>query len=715
MALHHQLQQQLQRHDKPNKTTPMLQLRSLQVPPAARDPDQTLRSTPAFSATWDLLSSLNRSELLPLHASAASFVAHFRAIHDTATPPQASSTYTLAGTTQSSWLLPDHIDITTLRRQEQDWDSLTLPPASQVRPPQATSDSSHQSLPRSLPILHKTEHSVFDIITAWLQEGRCATPAGHLNLKQAAYLLLAASWLQATLNHNWGLTSSTVVPFRCSLLLGGPGTGKTYITNLITDLIHLFLPNSTARAAFTHRAAKLIDGDTLHASLALPLDITDTSATAKSLGHQRETLQAAWRPISTFLIDEASMLSNEMFAQTDLRLRQIFNNLAVSWGGLALRLSGDFHQLPPVGATCLINPPQTIATAELTGTWLPSQTLVATGADLWNNLKATILLDHSHRCTGPLHDLLHGLLSDASLSTTSWTHLQARCIRSQDPRLQEPKFHPHSCPVGVMRHTIRAFCTVQRAQNAAIDAGHRLLLAIAADRCSFANKPYPLSPALALQAASLHTLSTTANLQTTLYLFRGLSLCLEAKLCTSLGLVRGCTVIVDDILLADEEPCLSTLVFISNAFPTISFLSPNISHPSLPYPLPSFFPARYFDHDSRLPPHPLLYLPIGLILRVPDATWIKHAALGPGRFFLGTTTRPWRFYPDIPPADGVQLDKDERAYMQLHRCQLPVSNLFAMTAYGLQGQTLPAIILDLARPPSMKLESCPPLLFLLFL
>jgi hypothetical protein len=100
---------------------------------------------------------------------------------------------------------------------------------------------------------------------------------------------------------------------------------------------------------------------------------------------------------------------------------------------------------------------------------------------------------------------------------------------------------------------------------------------------------------------------------------------------------------------------------------------------------------------------------------VPDATWIKHAALGPGRFFLGTTTRPWRFYPDIPPADGVQLDKDERAYMQLHRCQLPVSNLFAMTAYGLQGQTLPAIILDLARPPSMKLESCPPLLFLLFL
>lgn len=110
-------------------------------------------------------------------------------------------------------------------------------------------------------------------------------------------------------------------------------------------------------------------------------------------------------------------------------------------------------------------------------------------------------------------------------------------------------------------------------------------------------------------------------------------------------------------------------------------------------------------NDSTLPPHPLLYLPLGVILRVPGASWIKHAGLGPGRFFLGTDTRPWRFYPAIPPTEATCLDKDNRTFLQLHRCQLPISNTFAMTAHALQGQTLSALVLDLARPPGMKAES----------
>ena len=175
---------------------------------------------------------------------------------------------------------------------------------------------------------------------------------------------------------------------------------------------------------------------------------------------------------------------------------------------------------------------------------------------------------------------------------------------------------------------------------------------------------------------------------------------------TSLGLVRGCTVIIiDEILLADEEPCLFSSV------PSICLLHSfvcfplNYHHISLLFPPPSLCsPSRHFIDDSKLPLHPLLYLPVGLILRLPGAPWIKHAALGPGRFFLGTTTCPWTFYPDLPPTEGVLLDKNERPYMQLHRCQLPFSNLFALTAYGLQGQTLLAIILDLARPPRMKLD-----------
>ena len=80
---------------------------------------------------------------------------------------------------------------------------------------------------------------------------------------------------------------------------------------------------------------------------------------------------------------------------------------------------------------------------------------------------------------------------------------------------------------------------------------------------------------------------------------------------------------------------------------------------------------------------------------------MKHGGLGPGRFFLGPLTRPWRFFPRQPSGDNFLLDQDNKPFLQLQRCQLPLTNTFAMTAYQLQGQTLPAIILDLAKPPQM--------------
>ena len=82
------------------------------------------------------------------------------------------------------------------------------------------------------------------------------------------------------------------------------------------------------------------------------------------------------------------------------------------------------------------------------------------------------------------------------------------------------------------------------------------LLAVAADRCSFGNRPLRLDPALAQEAAAVHTLSATANLPAILALFPCVELCLETKLCPALGLVRGCTVILDDILYPNNEPLL---------------------------------------------------------------------------------------------------------------------------------------------------------------
>ena len=496
------------------------------------------RTAASFNATWDVLLPLSRSELLPAPAAAAAFIAQFRLVDDaihahTPAPAHDPSTF------YPGWKLPPHLSLQQLQREEYDWDFATASTFPQTDSP-----------PVALRTFPKTERVVFELCETWLRAGRCNLVDGSLNKKQAAYLLLIAAWLQPTLSQTWGLPPADI-PFQTSLLLGGPGSGKTYTTLLATELLHYFLPDSTLRAAFTHRAARLLAGHTLHSCLALPLDLTDTSAQVNTLGKRKESLQAVWHSVSTFVVDEVSMLSNEILARMDLRTRQIFNSFATAWAGLALRLSGDFHQLPPVAASCLIKPESSSsAPAPVTET----QTQIAIGRDLWKNIDAVCILDHSHRCHGPLQTFLSDLSSDKGISTDSWQHLCARLVSTDDARLMLSKFHPSRCPVGVLRHSVRAFKTLQRAQAAATSSGHRLLLSVAADRCSSANRLFSLASDLALEAASIHTLSTTANLPNILALYPGMELCLENKLSTDLGVVRGCTVIVDDIFLSDAEP-----------------------------------------------------------------------------------------------------------------------------------------------------------------
>ena len=134
-------------------------------------------------------------------------------------------------------------------------------------------------------------------------------------------------------------------------------------------------------------------------------------------------------------------------------------------------------------------------------------------------------------------------------------------------------------------------------------------------------------------------------------------------MCVELGVVRGARAIIDDILFDINEP---------------------------PY-----------EEDASLEPHVLQYVPQGLILRIPGTTWVKERVLGPGRFTLSRTKRAWRY--NLKPGDDTEalVDSSQRRFLSVARVQLPVSNCFALTMYGLQGATLEAILLDLAKPHQM--------------
>ena len=123
----------------------------------------------------------------------------------------------------------------------------------------------------SFPTHLSAPSAVLDTVRSWLDSGRCNQADGQLNLKQAAMLILHALWLHDILAHRRSF-STRPVPCQRSVLLGGPGTGKSYVLRLLSALNDLYLPGASRICAPMHTAARLIGGRALHSALCIPLE-----------------------------------------------------------------------------------------------------------------------------------------------------------------------------------------------------------------------------------------------------------------------------------------------------------------------------------------------------------------------------------------------------------------------------------------------------------
>ena len=126
------------------------------------------------------------------------------------------------------------------------------------------------------------------------------------------------------------------------LILGTAGTGKSFLIKAIAQL----LQNKCLLTATTGIAAFHIGGITLHSALRLPeqkINCNDLRGQALAI------LQHKLKDIRYLIVDEISMLGQNMMAWVDKRLRQATTHLDIPFGGISVILIGDFAQLPPVG------------------------------------------------------------------------------------------------------------------------------------------------------------------------------------------------------------------------------------------------------------------------------------------------------------------------------------------------------------------------------
>lgn len=140
------------------------------------------------------------------------------------------------------------------------------------------------------------------------------------------------------------------------LVHGGPGTGKSHLTQSIKTLSKRMGVGVTCMAYTGVAAGLMPEGNTCHSMLGIHVNKSTHDSPAvpnavklielgKKLG--KETLVLA-------IIDEISFVSPEMLCIIETRLRQILTGEdGEEFGGLGVILMGDFFQLPPIPADTL--------------------------------------------------------------------------------------------------------------------------------------------------------------------------------------------------------------------------------------------------------------------------------------------------------------------------------------------------------------------------
>jgi len=135
---------------------------------------------------------------------------------------------------------------------------------------------------------------------------------------------------------------------------GGAGTGKTFWLNAVRHFAAQEIsPQFVKAAAPSGTAAFLISGVTLHNLLYLPL----SSGKFEPLeGERLRELQQKFENVGVLVIDEKSMIGQEVFWMVSERLKEARPYFATEpFGNLSVVLLGDWRQLPPVGDSSLFS------------------------------------------------------------------------------------------------------------------------------------------------------------------------------------------------------------------------------------------------------------------------------------------------------------------------------------------------------------------------
>ena len=216
------------------------------------------------------------------------------------------------------------------------------------------------------------------------------------------------------------------------LLSGMGGSGKSnvidafmlYVMKLSKKLGWPFNLDTIKITAMTGSAASLLkNGRTCHKTCALnKKDVDDTD-------------REKWNGTIMVIVDEVSFMTEPSLEEMDKKLRQLIEQCNKLFGGLQVVISGDFHQLHPVGAKPLYK----VASTQM------------------NALTSVVFLNRSHRFK---HDVDYGEIMrrcrKGDCTQTDVDKINERHINNPGVELPEGEELRYACATNSERNSVSA-------------------------------------------------------------------------------------------------------------------------------------------------------------------------------------------------------------------------------------------------------------------
>ncbi len=437
------------------------------------------------------------------------------------------------------------------------------------------------------------------------------------------------------------LAGASVPPLRM-ILYGEGGTGKSRVIQSVTQqFASRGCPFLLVKAAYTGIAASLIDGKTTHVIGHIRVGSDDALS-----DDAKKHLQAFWKGKKYLVLDEYSMLAKSFLA---LLSRNVAAGMAgsgmdstQSFGGLNVVLCGDLHQFPPVAsakAEALY-----VKTDSQRDTREPDRVL---GRALYEEFTTVVILKEQMRVSDPVWRdfLVH--LRYGKVKQEHLTMLRTLIMRPNSDNTPGDMTSPiwNSASLVTPRHAVRVQWNAEGVRKWCRSAGERLYIVTAEDTVK--KRKLTLAEQCALAGRKGRKRKT---LPETIELAIGMQVMVTSNIQTDLDLANGARgVIVGIVLHPDEPPQGDDCIVRLQRVPSYVLVKMQRTRAS-----------KLDDLDEAVVPVEAIEARMQIKVHIPGAPPVQRSVC---------------------------------------RRQFPITAAYAFTDYRSQGQTIPAVIVDIMSPP----------------